>query len=228
MEVRRPKSGSRARPEAPLHAGRPRVGQLPIDDDVRKELDFHLEMRTQELIASGWDPEAARLEAERAFGDRSNWSAECERITQSTDRAERWFGFLERIGQDVRYGLRILKNSPAFSVVAMVTLALGIGANTAIFSLAYTILLKPLPYPDSERIVSVQEHQPDRGRRMSVAGQNFRDWAESSDDFAPSPPIARRPSHYAAGPSPSAPSPQRRRRRSRPSSGGPCRGTPPG
>ena len=171
------------RPRKPLHGGRPNVGQWPVDEDVRKELDFHIDMRAAELEAEGWDATEARREAERRFGNMSELSRKCREITRSTDRAQVRAGRLDALRQDLRYGLRVLRKSPAFALLATLTLALGIGANTAIFSLVYGVLLKPLPYPDSEQIVSIREQQPDLGRTMAVVMANFRDWHEGTDAF---------------------------------------------
>ncbi|MEP7271295.1 MAG: ABC transporter permease, partial [Acidobacteriota bacterium] len=85
--------------------------------------------------------------------------------------------------QDARFGVRMMARNPVFTAVAVITLALGIGANTAIFSLINSALLKPLPYPDSERLVSVWEAVPG-GRRNSVSGGAFKDWRAHSSKFS--------------------------------------------
>lgn len=109
----------------------------------------------------------------------SELTRECREITRAGDRAEIRAGRIDALRQDLKYGLRTLKSSPGFAALAILTLALGIGANTALFSLVYGVLLKPLPYEDSERIVWVREHQPDRGRTMPVAMASFLDWTEA-------------------------------------------------
>src|SRR5512135_1647183 len=90
---------------------------------------------------------------------------------------------METLLQDLRYALRRLRNSPGFATVAVVTLALGIGANTAIFSVVNAVLLRPLPYRDPSRLVLLQERAPSFPR-LSVSYQNFVDWRDQSRSFA--------------------------------------------
>jgi putative ABC transport system permease protein len=125
--------------------------------DVDTELSFHLEGRIEELVASGMPREEAEREAQRRFGDRAQVEAEVAQIDVETHRRRALGERIDVIRQDVVFALRQLRKSPAFTLVAVLTLALGIGANSAIFSVVYGVLLKPLPYENGDRIVSVAE-----------------------------------------------------------------------
>jgi len=166
-----------------LHGDRPNVGELPLDEDVRREIESHIEMRVEELVAEGWDPAAAEEEAMRAFGDRKRVEGEMRRETRSRDRAVRRARGWESVLYDVRYALRGLARSPGFAAMALGTLALGIGANTAIFSVVNGVLLRPLPYADANDLVFAREWQAQRPGGMDVAWANFEDWQREATSF---------------------------------------------
>jgi predicted permease len=135
-----------------------------LDAEMDDEMRAHIEMRTQQNIEAGMSPEEARFAALRQFG----W---VESIKE-TCREKRGVAWLEHLVQDVRYGARMLRKNPGFTATAILTLALGIGLNTAIFSVAYGVLWRPLPYPNPDRLVMVSSAQ-----RTEKGIRTFWNWA---------------------------------------------------
>ncbi len=138
-----------------------------IDREIDAELQAHIDLRIDDNIAAGMSPEEARRDALVRFGNRT---ATRERVTG----ADALLG-LESLWADVRYAGRQLRKSPGFAVTAALTIALGIGANTAIFSSMDAVVLRPLAVPALDRVVTVAEQQ-DRGGYRQVALANFEDW----------------------------------------------------
>jgi len=138
-------------------------------DDLEQEIRSHLEMEEQENLESGMPPEEAHYAALRRFGN----------VTLAEERSREMWGWnsVETLWQDVRYGLRQLRRSPGFTVVAVLTLALGIGANTAVFSLGNVFMFRPLPVKDADRlaVVAVQYHaDADPGQLSYLDYQDYR------------------------------------------------------
>src|SRR5215204_2836295 len=124
-----------------------------VEADVDDEVSFHLEMRVAELVARGWSPEAARAEALRRFGDRHQWSIAMTEVDRERTANEQRAEWLDDLRQDLRYAVRSLFRAPLFSLLAILTLALGIGANAAVFGVVKSVLLDALPYADPDRVV---------------------------------------------------------------------------
>jgi predicted permease len=151
--------------------------------DVREEFAFHLDMRAEELTRLGLSPADARTQAEREFGDRTAGVTACAQEGDRLERRRRVSRMIDDLRQDVQLALRMLGRNPGFTSVAMLTLALGIGANAAIFSALDAVLLRPLAYPAPDRLVEVTETL-DNGNRNSVSGGAFLDWSEHNTQFS--------------------------------------------
>lgn len=145
-----------------------------MDEQLEKELNFHLAQHAADLMARGMVPDEARRQARIALGGATQVAEECRDA-----RGTRW---LEDLVQDFRYGIRVLWQRPGFSAVSVLTLALGIGATTAIFSAVNPILFEPLPYPQANRIMMVWEMRSN-GRAQQPAFGTFYGLAERSRSF---------------------------------------------
>ena len=144
------------------------------DADLDAEIQSHLHMAARDRVAAGEDPYAARNGALREFGNVG--------LVKEVTR-EMWSGAsLETFSQDLRYGVRLLAKSRAFTAIAVLTLALGIGANTAIFSVVNGVLLNPLPFPNANRIVSMFQEKPNFAKG-SISYPNFLDWQRENHSF---------------------------------------------
>jgi predicted permease len=151
-------------------------------DDVDDELSFHLEMRVRELIERGETPDRARWLTMRRFGDYDSSRSECLAIDERRRRRMTRTDYPTELRQDVGYALRMLRRTPGFTVVAIITLALGIGANSAIFSVVHGVLLESLPYPEPARLYQVRMLYPD-GTPYSLSAPDFMSAREGNRVF---------------------------------------------
>src|SRR5829696_259900 len=151
------------------------LGRESVISDIDEELRLHVEMETEQNLARGMSPEEARRAARMSFGNFDS--------IRDTAYTVRGGGLMETFLQDVRYGVRVLAKNKGFTAVAVLTLALGIGANTAIFSVVNDLLLRPLPYSDADRVVMLWEVTPS-GRHMNTTSRaNFRQWRAQGSSF---------------------------------------------
>ena len=128
--------------------------------DVDAELDFHVRELTERLVRQGRDPVAARAEAERRFGDYARVRTACVDIDRGWERQRRWRQLAADLWRDLRIGARTLAKNPGFTVSAVVVLGLGLGAATVMVSVINAVFVRPLPFPDPDRIVSVVRYRP--------------------------------------------------------------------
>jgi predicted permease len=147
-----------------------------VEQELTDELRFHLEKLIEENLDHGSNREEARYAALRELGGLEQIKEEC--------REARRVNYLESFFQDVRYGLRVLVKNPGFTTVAVLTLAIGIGANTAVFSVVDGVLLRRLPFPESERIMTLWNTYPKLGTgQEEVSPPDFWDWREMNHSF---------------------------------------------
>ena len=146
-----------------------------VEQELDEELGHHMQRQIEAHLAAGMSPEEARRTALLEFGGIEQRKEEC--------RDARGLVFVEGVWQDLGYALRTLTKSRAFTTVAVLSIGLGIGANTAIFTFVNAALLKPLPYPQAERIVVLQERMPGSGTTTLVHPVSFVEWHERARSF---------------------------------------------
>lgn len=158
-------------------------------DDIRTELDeelrFHIDARAEELVSAGLSIEDAREQAEREFGDMEEAREYIARLDEETEQVRRRRLLMDEFRQDVVYAARRLRTSKLFAITAIVTLALGIGANTAIFSMVRGVLLRPLPFPEPDQLYRVWSANTQTGSpHVPVSSPDLEDWRAQRQNIA--------------------------------------------
>ncbi len=150
-------------------------GRARLEREMTAEMAHHLELEIEDRVRRGMEPTEARRTALRDFGGVERWKEE--------GRAARGVGGWDVLRQDLRYAWRALSGSPGFAAVSVLTLALGIGATTAVFSVVDGLLLEPLGYHEPDRIVRLLDYREDGSGRGTISSPNFYDWLEQSTAF---------------------------------------------
>src|SRR5262249_34739880 len=189
--TRKPRSGSALPPRSRSWCGRVSPMRLltmlvrraralvrgaTVDRELADEMSAHVQQLVEENLGRGMTPGDARAAAHREFGSTA--------LAMDESRDARGVAWLANAWQDVRYGVRLMTRAPGFAAVAILTIALGIGATTAMFSVVYSVVLQPLPYREPERLVRIWT----RATRMNlprafVGAANARDWREQNGVF---------------------------------------------
>ena len=163
----------------------PWLSKRQVTEDVEAELAFHLARKTEALIEAGLSPDEARREAAARFGDIDFTRNYCRDEDVRRQREARRANMMDELKQDLVYALRSLRSAPGFALVTLLTLALGIGANTAIFSVVRGVLLLPLPFPESERVVRIWHSNRTANDMKSVVSEpDLLDWKAATKSFS--------------------------------------------
>ena len=151
------------------------IRRTRTEGEMDAELRFHIAVYTEDLLRKGVSHEDALRRARLEFGGLERTKEEC--------REARGVSLIEAGLQDLRFGARILRKNPGLTAIAIVTLALGIGANAGVFSVVNGVLLNPLPYPQPDRLVAIHESKPDFPEG-SISFPNFKDWKKNNRTFS--------------------------------------------
>ena len=161
-----------------------RRSRAMIHRDVDTELQFHIDTRTEELIRGGLSRDQARSAALREFGDLDDARDYIRQVDTDIEQQRRRRDIMGELRQDIAYGLRTLRRAPTFTITAILTIALGVGANTAIFSVVHGIVFKPLPFANPDQLVRVWSANPGSGaRQASVSPVDLDDWRSQKTQF---------------------------------------------
>ena len=162
-----------------------RRSRAMIRHDIEAELQFHLDARTDALIRDGLTRDEARARALHEFGDIEDARVYIRRVDTEIEQQRRRRDYVSELRQDIAYGFRTLRRAPTFTLTAILTIALGVGANTAIFSVVHGIVFKPLPFPQPEQLVKVWSANPAGGSlQASVSAVDLDDWRAQRTQLA--------------------------------------------
>ena len=151
--------------------------------DVDTELKVHLEMLTEKYLAEGLTPADAQAKARHRFGDVNRLRTECVKRDERWETQKRRRGMFNALRQDLRYAVRMLAKNPGFTTVVVLSLALGIGATTTIFSVLNAAVLRPLPFEEPDRLVQIREFDPESGGERNPTALAFVAWREQNHTF---------------------------------------------
>lgn len=173
-----------------------------VVDDVDEELHFHIDMRVQEYVARGMPEEEARRAVMARLGDLDAARAECIELGKVREKHARQADFLDGLRADLRFAFRSLARTPGWTAIALLTIALGIGATTTVFRVADTLLIRPIPYPDALRIYIAWQTFTIDGQN-AFSGVPFRavsEWRERSRSIEAAAPFSRNHGLLGTGP----------------------------
>ncbi|HUQ84618.1 MAG TPA: ABC transporter permease [Gemmatimonadaceae bacterium] len=180
----RDSAGDTPTPRMPAWRRYLRFRGTDVRADVQDELEFHIDMIASRHVAAGMAPRDARERARKEFGDMETARRECENIGANRERRHEWVELADSVRKDVRIALRGLRRAPGLTAAIVLTLALGIGASTAIFSIVRGVLLRPLPYASPDRLVRIWEVSPRGDDHNVVSVGNYADWRRRAKSFA--------------------------------------------
>lgn len=184
-----------------LRAGARLFWRPSVDDQVDDELAEHIEMLVRRLEREGLSPDEARQAALRRFGDLATVRDECRVLAHDVEDQMNRQDFWHELRQDAAYGARTLRRAPLFTTIAVLTLAIGIGASTAIFSVVHAVLLRSLPYSQSDRVVAIWNGYREGGAisRTAIAPPEFADVMEQNRTFDQVAAISRSTANLTGG-----------------------------
>jgi predicted permease len=159
-----------------------RLGRPDPAADIDAEIESHLTLQVDDLVAEGWSPDAARVEALRRFGDRRRAERDVLTVHRKREASMRRTESLGNLVNDIRLAIRHLRRRPLFTLITVLVIALGIGANSAVFAVVDAALLRPLPFPRADELVYLRDQQQEQNG-LPLSWPEFRDWERDGGTF---------------------------------------------